>query len=348
MSIGVAIIGSGIFVKECHLPAVEKAQHLTLKAIYSRSLKSAQSLGTKDVPLFSDDSGAGNTYHDLLLRPDVHAVILALPIMAQPEYIEAALAAGKHVLSEKPIADCVVRAQKLIEYYKSDKVKDGATWGVAENFRYLKSYDYAEQEVRKLGRILGFRVKSFGNVKQGSKYFETPWRKKPEYQGGFCLDGGIHFVAGTRLLLGEEAKPVSVSAYTTLLREHLPPVDTINAVWLTKSGVSGTWSNSFGTTLSGSEYTVACEKGSVSIVGQKVIVRQGEESEENVTEKDFKDSGEGNGTEQEVSAWAEGIVNGKVNPRQSPEEGLADLEIMEKMLRSGEAQGVPQKLELQV
>lgn len=92
-----------------------------------------------DVPLYSDDSGSGNTYHDLLLREDVHAVILALPIMKQPEYIEAALAAGKHVLSEKPIAENTTRAKQLIQYYKSDKVKGGATWGVAENFRYLES-----------------------------------------------------------------------------------------------------------------------------------------------------------------------------------------------------------------
>ena len=59
----------------------------------------------------------------------------------------------------------------MIEYSKSDKVKGGATWGVAENFRYLESFEYARQEVQKLGRVLGFRVKSFGNVAAGSKYF---------------------------------------------------------------------------------------------------------------------------------------------------------------------------------
>jgi hypothetical protein len=47
-------------------PAVNLAHHLTLKAIYSRSLKSAQSLGT-NFDLYSDDSGSGKTYHDLLL-----------------------------------------------------------------------------------------------------------------------------------------------------------------------------------------------------------------------------------------------------------------------------------------
>ena len=109
-------------------PAVQATPQLTLKAVYSRSLKSAQALNLK-VDLYSDDAGVGKTYHDLLLREDFHSVIIALPILSQPEYIEAALAAGKHVLSEKPIAGDLKRAEALIKYYKSDKVKNKATLG---------------------------------------------------------------------------------------------------------------------------------------------------------------------------------------------------------------------------
>ncbi|TVY36722.1 Uncharacterized protein LSUB1_G006087 [Lachnellula subtilissima] len=347
MSIGVAIIGSGIFVKEHHLPGVLDADHLTLKAIYSRSLKSAQELGVK-VDLYSDDSGAGKTYHDLLLDESIAAVIIALPILNQPEYIEAALAAGKHVLSEKPIAKDLKEAQRLIEYSKSDKVKGGATWSVAENYRFLESFVYASQEVQKLGRVLGFTVKSFGNVGAGDKYFKTPWRQHPGYQGGFILDGGVHFAAATRLLLGKETKPVSLAAYSTLLREQLPPVDTINSIWLTKSGISGTFSVSFGTTLFGSEYSIACEKGSVSVLGSKVIVREGEEKDGKFSEIDFKERGQENGVKQEDAAWGEALAKGHTLPNQSPEEALADLEILEKILRSGEAQGKSETLQFQI
>lgn len=154
-------------------PAVKASSHLTLKAVYSRSLKSAQSLAEAAgaIDLYSEDSGAGKSFHDLLLRPDIHAVILALPILSQPEYIEAALAAGKHVLSEKPIAGDIKRAEKLIEYYKSDKVKGGATWAIAENYRFLDSIIFATQEARKLGKVLGFRTKMFHYVNPGDKYF---------------------------------------------------------------------------------------------------------------------------------------------------------------------------------
>lgn len=135
---------------------------MALKAIFSRSLKSAQetakliTTSNASPDLYSTDSGAGKAYQDLLGREDVSAVIIALPILAQPGYIEAALAAGKHVLAEKPIAPDVAGGEKLIEYYKNISAERGVTFGVAENFRYVPAYDYARKQVGGLGKITGF------------------------------------------------------------------------------------------------------------------------------------------------------------------------------------------------
>ncbi|TAQ87373.1 hypothetical protein B7494_g4301 [Chlorociboria aeruginascens] len=346
----VGLIGSGIYAQEGHLPGIEANPNLTLKAIFSRTLKSAQAIAPPSVDIYSNDSGVGKTYHDLLLRPDIHAVIIALPILAQPEYIEAALAAGKHVLSEKPIAGDIQTAERLIEFSKSDKVAGNATWSVGENFRFLGAFEYAKLEIGKLGRVLGFRVKSYKNVKPGGKYFETEWRKKPEYQGGFLLDGGVHDIAGVRVMLSESAKPVALTAYTSQLQDYLPPVDTVDSIWRTASGVSGTFCASFGTSLSGSEFTVACENGSVTISPNKVTVRQGDQELGTFSERHYQDGfdDEGYGTNQELRAWADSIASGKPDARQSPEEALADLEILEKMLKSSEADGMPQKLQYQI
>jgi len=61
-------------------PAVKAAQDLALKAVYSRSLKSAKTLASEDsqVDLYSDDSEPGKGYQDLLERADIQAVIIAL------------------------------------------------------------------------------------------------------------------------------------------------------------------------------------------------------------------------------------------------------------------------------
>lgn len=79
MTVGVAIVGSGIFAKEEHLPAIQAVPDLvSLKAIYSRSLKSATTLSENlsGVDLYSDDSD-GKPFDDLLKRDDIKGVIIA-------------------------------------------------------------------------------------------------------------------------------------------------------------------------------------------------------------------------------------------------------------------------------
>ena len=154
-------------------PAIQASKDLELKAVYSRSLKSAKSLETDEskVDLYSDDSGPDKSLDDLLARSDIHAAIIALPIKNQPEYIRKALLAGKHVLSEKPIAENVKDAEELIRWYRSNSDKK-ATWSIAENFRYLNSFDHAREAINGKGRLLNFRCR-VQNMVEGGKYFET-------------------------------------------------------------------------------------------------------------------------------------------------------------------------------
>jgi len=363
MSIGIAIIGGGIFAREEHLPAVRASSHLTLKAIYSRSLKSAQSLGTESsVDLYSEDSdqGKGKGYGAVLGRSDVHAVIIALPILTQPEYIKKAILAGKHVLSEKPIAKDLETAKELIEWYGKNNTIDGKQirWSVAENFRYMESLRKGQEERAKLGKIVEFSLKRHTLVR-GGKYFETAWRKVPDYQGGFLLDGGVHDVAGLRLVLSGD--PVAkLSAFTRQNQPHLPPVDTIDATLKLKSGATGTLSQSFGTTFpNNSEWAIACEQGTVTVGRAGEIVHSSHTDKKlgNVVRvfgpdsklvKEIPVEDDGSGVTPEVKDWAEALANDKSNEIQSPEQALADLELIEKMLRSGEQDGVPQSLTLQI
>lgn len=137
--------------------------------------------------------------------------------------------------------------------------------------------------------------------------------------------------------MGPENPLISLSANTAQLQDHLPPVDTIDATAKAKNGATGTMSISFGTTLKGSECTVACEDGVVSVAGGKVTI--GDKTEEIKNER--------TGVPPEVRAWGEALAAGKVNERQSPEEALADLELIEASLRSGEQGGKPMALECQ-
>ena len=104
------------------------------------------------------------------------------------------------MFAEKPIAKDLATAQDLLAWTQNSS-NTSATYTVAENFRFIDSYVWGSEQVASLGRILTFRVRVAAMVQAGSKYYETEWRKKPDYQGGFVLDGGVHFVAATRLLL---------------------------------------------------------------------------------------------------------------------------------------------------
>jgi predicted dehydrogenase len=345
--VGVALVGGGLFIKQQHLPAVLKTDLLSLKAIFSRSLKSAEetaALVTKDgvkPDLYSSDSGAGKAWKDLLQRDDISAVIIALPITNQPEYIEAALTAGKHVLAEKPIGPHVEAGKKLIDFYKKVSAENNAIFAVAENFRFYESFRYAADEAKKLGEVQHFSFKVMNMMSRDNQYYNTSWRTKPEYQGGFLLDGGVHHAAASRMFLSGESKPASVRAFTTQAQEHLPPIDTVMAIIKTKAGAVGTFQLSSGSLIDTFEWDLGLERGVVKVSGQTVTVKpvDGE-----ATTKEFARS---SGVTEEVAAWAEALVPGKPNPLQTPEEALADLEFMEKLFRSGEQDAAPQTYELQ-
>lgn len=166
----------------------------------------------------------------------------------------------------------------------------------------------------------------------------TAWRKTPNYQGGFLLDGGVHMLAGLRLILGSE-QVTAVSAQSQQQQSYLPPVDTVDAVVQTGSGATGVVSISFGSPFSDNVFEFACEKGVVSMNNDDVAFN----GETHTIEFD------GKGVIPEVAEFATAVVNGRpVEKRQSPQEAMADLEMLEQMLQSGEQQGERLQLHLQV
>ncbi|KAK4097988.1 NAD(P)-binding protein [Parathielavia hyrcaniae] len=332
-----------------HLPAIEANPSLTLKAVYSRSQQSAEALAaaSKDpasvAVYFDTPTVAGKALDDLLRRDDVAAVDVALPILHQPGVVEKALRAGKHVLSEKPVAGDIESARELIAWHEGLQVGDGAAgsrplWGVAENWRYMESMRYAAQRVGEIGGgLVTFRLVKNGSVASDNKYFNTEWRKTPGYQGGFLLDGGVHFVAGLRFLLAAAGQDIKqVVGFTALLDEKLIPVDTIQAVAATQGGKLGTITISFGTEFkSDTKVEIVTTHGVVSWspTEVKTVARKGDGSNETVEEK--KKFYYSSGVTEEVSAFAKAIEAGKLDALQTPTEALRDLEILQRLLESG-------------
>lgn len=123
--------------------AILGSQRVALKAVYSRSKSSASSLAEvakdrlgldTDIPVYTEDGAGEGSLDALLARSDIQAAIVVLPLTQQPEIVLRALAAGKNVLSEKPVAKDVKTGLALIEKWEKDFKPKGLIWRVAENF----------------------------------------------------------------------------------------------------------------------------------------------------------------------------------------------------------------------
>jgi len=103
-------------------------------------------------------------------------------------------------------------------------------WGVLEQYPFDLAYHHGHELVKSgaLGELRSYSLDWYGFVEPGSKYHATSWREKPQYQGGFLLDGGVHFFAGLRhLLSGANLELSQLAAQADLLHAHLAPHDTI-------------------------------------------------------------------------------------------------------------------------
>ncbi|KAM6501411.1 oxidoreductase family protein [Amanita muscaria] len=303
--IGLAILGAGIFATE----ALVQHPHHHLKAVYSRSEKSAQELSSKAAQALKPKlSPSPSVYHDsgdescnldaLLARSDIQAVIVVLPISVQPKIVVKALEAGKHVLSEKPVAADVKQGIELIRVYNDKYKPRGLIWKVAENYEAEPGYRKAAELVRegRIGQLIQFKAVVEVNVTQESKYYKTSWRTVPDYQGGFLLDGGVHTAAVLRTVIPSTI--THISSFASLNKEYLAPHDSIHAIVKAGPQIHGTASFTFAwptkSTASSEDFIFTGTKGWLSIIDTwdteegrvklKIVTRKSEDSDEETEE----------------------------------------------------------------
>lgn len=105
-----------------------------------------------------------------------------LPITVQPKVILKALAAGKHVLSEKPVAPDVSQGRALIKEYEAKYKSRGLVWRVAENFEAEPGYRAARRAIEdgKIGKVAFYNACVVNYIDESSKWYNTPWRTVPD------------------------------------------------------------------------------------------------------------------------------------------------------------------------
>lgn len=155
---------------------------------------------------------------------DVDLVVACLPPVLNREPILAAAAAGKDVVSEKPLAASADAAAELLASVRSA----GVFHGLGAGYRWSSALRAIRALIDRgeLGEIRSIRT-SFLLDYGADPDVPLTWRfRKDMAGGGIAIDTGYHLVDCARFLVGEIAA-VQALARTTFARRRVPAADAI-------------------------------------------------------------------------------------------------------------------------
>ncbi|WP_243758374.1 Gfo/Idh/MocA family protein [Actinotalea soli] len=170
---------------------------------------------------------AETDWRRLLERPDVDLVDICTPGSTHAEIALAALAAGKHVLCEKPLANSVAEAEEMAAA-AAVAARDGVLAMVGFTYRRVPALSFARQLVAE-GRLGTIRHVRAQYLQDWIADEEAPlsWRLDREKAGSGALgDIGAHVVDLAQFITGERITGVSGLLETFV---HERPVATEHA-----------------------------------------------------------------------------------------------------------------------
>ncbi len=198
--IGIGLVGSG-FMGKAHALAFATASRVF-------DLPFAVDLAVlADVSALVAEAAAGalgfrrstGDWPDLLADPEIDVIDITTPNTLHREMALAAIAAGKHVYCEKPLAPTAAAAREMAD------AAEAAGLATQVGFNYLKNPMLAlAQEIIESGEI--GEIRTFRGI-HAEDYMcdaRTPWtwRLDPAGGGGALADIGSHIFATARYLVG--------------------------------------------------------------------------------------------------------------------------------------------------
>ncbi|MCU1588537.1 MAG: hypothetical protein JWN31_2030 [Frankiales bacterium] len=192
-------LGAGWIAGMALAPAVHEASGAVLQAVAARDPERARALEPVTVH---------PSYQALLDDPDVDAVYISLTNEAHLPWTLAAIAAGKHVLCEKPLCLAADEVDEIAAA-AGDLVVVEASW-----YRWHPRIRLAQERLPDIGDI---RHVSTSFRFDGSARFEGNYRLEPERGGGALYDVG-HYAVSAALWAVGKGLPSDVA-----VKQHVAP-----------------------------------------------------------------------------------------------------------------------------
>ena len=208
MSLGWAIVSTGMHPDLKIAPAIAAAQDAELVAVYSRDQRRADAFAQKH-----GASAAYSSLDQLLQDSRVDAVFIASPNSLHASQSIQAARAGKQVLSEKPMTTTLEDAVAMVRACRERGVKLGVGFELRHNPAHLMTRHLVAQGT--LGRVTlaqgqwGFGVR--GQEGPPPRTGLRQWWDDPAAIGGAStmMGTGVHVVDLLRFMLGQEVTEVA-------------------------------------------------------------------------------------------------------------------------------------------
>jgi 1,5-anhydro-D-fructose reductase (1,5-anhydro-D-mannitol-forming) len=199
------ILGFGLHAVKRVMPGFALATNSVVTALSRRDIgKARESARQFNIPLAFDSGEA------LCHSSDVDAVFVCSPNSLHLRDTLLAIAGGKHVLCEKPMAMNADESRQMVEAAK----KANLQLGVAQVFRFEDSTARLRDRIGQgqIGKPVFARSEfSF----PGNREHARTWIKDPVIAGGGAIaDVGVHCVDALRYILQDEVVRVSTSGIT--------------------------------------------------------------------------------------------------------------------------------------
>jgi predicted dehydrogenase len=204
----VGVLGAGAIAQAAHLEAINKAGNCELHALCDSAadLLAAMAAVHRPARTFTD-------YEAMLADPALDAVVIAVADQFHVAAAQEALAAGKHMLVEKPLGVSVAEAQPL----RAQVRQSGLVLQVGNMRRFDAGIAFARDFVRaELGSVLGVKVWYCDSafrytmtdalqpaIRQSDAARRPPGDPKADRRRYLLLGHGSHLADTARFLAGD-------------------------------------------------------------------------------------------------------------------------------------------------
>jgi predicted dehydrogenase len=326
--LGYAIVGLGRISMDQFMPGVKAAsQRSKITALVSGHPDKAQRVAAQyGVPrnaIYNYEN-----YEQIAHNPNVDAVYIALPNGMHAEYTIRAAQAGKHVLSEKPMATSVAECEQMIAACR----KADRKLMIAYRCRLEPTNLRAIQLIRD-GYVGKLQI-----IDTGFGFTIAPgeWRlNKKMAGGGPMVDVGIYSLQACRYLSGEEPAEISAN-WSVIDRDGRFTEVEENLNWTMRfpSGVLATCYTSYGANC-GNTYRATGSKGWVELgpAFSYDSIRMKSEGQESVAIAQPATDRYPDQFSREADHFAECVL-GNHDPVTPGEEGLRDEKLIQAIYQS--------------